>query len=441
MTRTRPDPTDYDGLPWSRGSEYAAIAGFWTFLALLEVLRRAVDPFRPFGAETRTAVVVAGAAIYVVWALLTPLVFRLTDRFPLARDAIARRLLFHLAVGLVVALAVEALNFTFIRSVVVQAVPGGGGPPFPRPGTGTALGVPLGSDSAAVLPTRPPRFGLGALVGRLWFLDEFLTYVALLATGAARHTLVRLRDREREAAALQEEGVTLKAEQATLHAEQATLKAERAELEAQLADARLAALRMQLNPHFLFNTLHAIGSLADEDPAGVQRVVARLSSLLRRTLEGTARKEVPLAEELSFLHDYLEIQKVRFAGTLRVHERVDVAARDALVPTLVLQPLVENAFEHAFSARGGGLLTLSARIDGDQLVLGVRDDGPGLEAAVGDPTKGRGGIGLANTRDRLDALYGDTARLDLVEPEDGGLLVAVTLPFHTADDLRAAVAP
>lgn len=407
-----PTPTaGASGAPWSRATEVSAIVGFWTFLAALEVLRRAVDPFQPFGTEARPIVIVAGALIYGVWALLTPLVFRLTDRYPLDRDGFARRLAVHLAIGLAVAVAVEALNISILRAVAVHAMSAGVGP-----------------ESAGAFPGRLGPFGtpqseFGSLFARLRFLDDFLAYVAVLALGAARHTLVRLREREREAADLKAEG--------------ATLVAERAELEVQLADARLAALRMQLNPHFLFNTLHAISSLAEDDPAGVQRVVARLSALLRRTLDGTARQEVSLAEELSFLHDYLEIQRVRFGGGLQVVERVDPLARDALVPTLVLQPLVENAVEHGVGRAGRGTITLSARLDGEHLVLGVQDDGPGLGASAA-PAKGRGGIGLANTRARLEALYGDAARLDLTEPEAGGLLVAIALPYHTAADLRAA---
>ena len=417
MTSTR-SPESPGALPWSRTTEVVAVVGFWVFLAALEVLRRTADPFRPPGGASAGAEALAHAAVYAVWAVLTPFVFWLTRRFPL-RGPVAWRVLLHVGIALLVAVVVEFINFNAVRAAT--------GPPPPRPEMGPPPGAPR------------PAFGVAGLVLRLWFLDEFVLYLGVLAVGFARSAFADLREREREAAALQEEGVTLKAERATLRAEQATLKAERAGLQAQLADARLSALRMQLNPHFLFNTLHAISSLADDDPAGVQRVVARLSALLRRALEGTARQEVPLAEELSFLHDYLEIQRVRFGGALRVHERVDPAVRDALVPTLVLQPLVENAVEHGVGPAGKGTITLSARLDGEALVLGVQDDGPGLGASNGAASaKGRGGIGLQNTRARLAALYGEDGRLDLVEPEAGGLLVALTLPYHTADDLRAA---
>ena len=413
-------------LPWSLRAERVAIVGFWAFLALLDVLRRTADPFRPGGDAATIGDALAGTAVFALWAVLTPLVFGLARRLPLIRGTVGRRLAVHVGAALAVAVIVEAVNFLVLRATI--------GPPPVLPGRGLANAP-----------------GLGEIVTRLWFLDELLLYLGVLAVGFARSALVSLRAREREAAALQEERAafrereaTLQAEQATLRAEHATLEAERAGLEAQLADARLAALRGQLNPHFLFNTLHAVGSLADEDPAAVQHLVARLSSLLRRTLENTLQREIPLAEELSFIGDYLAIQEVRFSDTLRVRERIDPATRDALVPALVLQPLVENAFEHAFSANGGGLLTISARLDGSQLVLGVRDDGPGLPAADGASrgaaTKGRGGIGLRNAHERLETLYGDAARLDLVEPEDGGLLVAVTLPYHTAADLRATAA-
>ena len=189
---------------------------------------------------------------------------------------------------------------------------------------------------------------------------------------------------------------------------------ESAELRAQLADARLDALRMQLNPHFLFNTLHAVSALVDRDPAGVRRMIARLSELLRHTIESRGSDEVPLRDELDFLRRYIEIMEVRFQGRLRVETSIAPDVTDALVPNLILQPIVENALEHgAARATSEGRVTITARRSGDDLLLSVQDNGPGL--AGGDK-----GVGLRNTEERLQQLYGDAASLSIASAEGGG---------------------
>jgi sensor histidine kinase YesM len=149
---------------------------------------------------------------------------------------------------------------------------------------------------------------------------------------------------------------------------------------------------------------------------------------------------VPLRDELAFLHDYLDIQRIRFQGMLEVTDDVAPEALDALVPNLLLQPLVENAVQHGVSRleTGTGRIVLRAWRDGERLVLHVRDNGPGLDG-WGPGGDGRaGGVGLANTQGRLDALYGDAARLLLRPAEGGGLVAEVALPYHTAADLRTA---
>jgi sensor histidine kinase YesM len=198
-------------------------------------------------------------------------------------------------------------------------------------------------------------------------------------------------------------------------------------------EARLTALQTQLNPHFLFNTLHAISSLVERDPRGVRRMIARLSELLRLTLERTEQQEVPLEQELAFLQRYLEIMQIRFQGSLEVETQVDPVVNEALVPTLILQPLVENAVKHGVSkVDGGGRIAVSARREGDRLVLSVRDNGPGLDGT--DATES--GLGLRNTRARLEHLYGAAQSLTLSALPDGGLIAEVRLPFHTRADLR-----
>jgi len=191
---------------------------------------------------------------------------------------------------------------------------------------------------------------------------------------------------------------------------------------------------MQLNPHFLFNTLHAVSALVERDPSGVRRMIARLSTLLRHTLDSGTAQEVPLGDELQFLRDYLDIQQVRFQGRLEVVEDVASGLLDALVPNLILQPLVENAIEHGVSEmEEGGHIEIAARREGDDLVLSVRDNGPGMDQEI--PLR-ENGVGLRNTRERLEGMYGDAGSLLLEAAEAGGLQAVVTLPYHTGGDLR-----
>jgi hypothetical protein len=198
-----------------------------------------------------------------------------------------------------------------------------------------------------------------------------------------------------------------------------------AQLETQLAQSQLQALRMQLQPHFLFNTLNAISALALSNPSQARLMIARLSDFLRLTLEERHAPQVPLSRELQFLECYLGIQQVRFQD--RLTTLLDVAADtvNAAVPNLILQPLVENALRHGLLAKaGGGTVRISARRHGDDLRLRVDDDGLGLPR--GGPLEG---IGLGNTRARLCMLFGTSARLDLMHRPEGGTRVEVRFPF------------
>ena len=197
--------------------------------------------------------------------------------------------------------------------------------------------------------------------------------------------------------------------------------------EALASEARLQALRYQINPHFLFNTLNAVSTLVVErHTAEATRMIARLSDFLRLTLDERAGDEVPMAEELEFVQRYLDIEQVRLGDRLRLEVSVAPDARDAIVPVLLLQPLVENAVKHGIATREeGGRIAITAERRGPTLCISVRDDGPGPGAGE----SGRG-IGLANTRERLRTLYGDAQRLELVVPPDGGTQVTVELPFR-----------
>jgi LytS/YehU family sensor histidine kinase len=208
-----------------------------------------------------------------------------------------------------------------------------------------------------------------------------------------------------------------------------------AELETRLTEARLQALQMQLNPHFLFNTLNAISSLMHKDVDTADRMIAKLSELLRYTLESTDEQEVSLRQELAFLDGYLEIQQARFGERLIVQREISPETLESRVPNLILQPLVENAIQHGIAphARVGQIHLRAARWN-DRLELEVRDNGKGL------PKNGplRDGVGLANTRARLLQLYGAAQTLELTDAAEGGMVVRITIPWQVADDSTSA---
>ncbi len=194
-------------------------------------------------------------------------------------------------------------------------------------------------------------------------------------------------------------------------------------------EAQLKMLRYQLNPHFLFNTLNAISTLVlDNQNRTANLAVSRLSEFLRYTLDQDPMKKVTLRQELDSLNLYLGIEKLRFGDRLRLEFDVDERAESALVPSLLFQPLVENAMKYAIAPREeGGSVTILAGIEGGALRLAVQDDGPGLPAA-GTSGKGRG-VGLRNTRERLKVLYGDAHRIDVVDVAPG-LRVEMRLPLE-----------
>lgn len=203
-------------------------------------------------------------------------------------------------------------------------------------------------------------------------------------------------------------------------------RALRAEAEAQAA--RLRALRYQLNPHLLFNTLNAISTLiVEQRGADATRMLSRLSDFLRMTLEGSDASEVPLEEELAFVQRYLEIERVRFGDRLGVRLDVAPAARCALVPSMLLQPLVENAVKHAVSTvEQGATITLAAKRDERRLRIVVSDNGPGMSPVGGT------GIGLTNVRERLQALHGSDHRFAVETAVGGGVRVTIEIPFRQA---------
>jgi signal transduction histidine kinase len=204
---------------------------------------------------------------------------------------------------------------------------------------------------------------------------------------------------------------------------------EQASLKAQLAQAQLQALKMQLHPHFLFNTLHSISSLVLEDPPKANSMIARLGDFLRLTLEHSNRQLVTLKEETDFVRCYLEIEQVRFGDRLTVNLNVDPAAASAQVPHLILQPVVENAIQHAIAPRATpGRIEVEARRLNSRVRIEVKDTGPGITGPV-ESLQGHG-VGLNNVRARLAQLYDGDFSFAMSNCPEGGLSVVLELPFQ-----------
>jgi two-component system LytT family sensor kinase len=204
-----------------------------------------------------------------------------------------------------------------------------------------------------------------------------------------------------------------------------------AHLETRLVEAQLRTLQAELHPHFLFNTLHAISTLVHSSPDAADRMISRLSDLLRITFDRSGAPTISLHEEIEFLQKYLDIEQMRFQDRLAVAYDIDPETLDADVPTLILQPLVENAIEHGVSPRSGaGTIRITSRHTDGVLLLEVRDNGGGL-ATSARPAGGGGGVGLSNTRERLGCMYGDQQALELSDSGEG-LAVRLRIPFRRA---------
>jgi len=236
-----------------------------------------------------------------------------------------------------------------------------------------------------------------------WALRNLITYCVILAVSYTANYRKELKDREVQAS----------------------------RLEGQLAKAQLHSLKSQLHPHFLFNSLNAISTLMRTDMDSAERMLDMVAELLRRSLRESAVQEVPLSREVEFVSRYLEIEQVRFSNRLKVEIQIPPELEQALVPHLILQPLVENAIRHGIGPKlGPGTVRIEARREASRLVLQVSDDGPGTgtrrSAAVGE------GVGLSNTRARLEQLFEAQASLEFGPVSTGGFLVCVRLPFRLA---------
>jgi two-component system LytT family sensor kinase len=230
---------------------------------------------------------------------------------------------------------------------------------------------------------------------------NIVSYIVVVAAGHAFEVYRRYRDRELAAS----------------------------QLETQLARANLHALEMQVQPHFLFNTLNSISELVHHDPEAADLMIAQLGDLLRMTTDGAMRQEVALVRELNFVGAYLDIERTRFQDRLSVKKQVDPDVLDCLVPNLILQPIVENAVRHGLSPRvAPGTLTITARRVNDRVRITIRDDGRGLPP----PEERRERVGIGNTRSRLRQTYGDAHRFEMADAPGGGTLVMIEVPYRPA---------
>jgi two-component system LytT family sensor kinase len=351
------------------GLRWPCVLGVATLLAILSSAL-AISFTRALGRPTTnwTSLVVLNATYWYVWALFTPSIVWLSQHFRFERQGLVRAFLIH----------VPSVALFSLAHIAAMA------------------GVQwwLATGSAYAWGTEVKR---AALMNFDW---EMMTYWAI--AGLSHAVLYYRESRER----------ALRTSQ----------------LETKLIEAQMAALRHQLQPHFLFNTLHAISALMHRDVDAADRTLMRLSDLLRMTLENMGRHENTLKAELDFLSKYLEIEQTRFADRLVVRFDVEPEALDALLPTLLLQPLVENAIKHGVSKKvGPGHINISARQEHDKLWIEVRDDGRGLsETAL---TALQKGIGVSTTRARLQHQFGADFRFEFHRLEEG-VAVVVAVPWR-----------
>jgi two-component system LytT family sensor kinase len=319
----------------------------------------------------------ATALTWYAWAALTPVIVVLVRRFPFTKGRWKASVLVHLVASMVLFGAQFGL--------------------FSLGSHAFHLAPPLSARRLAMGPP-PPPLGPVQEAFRWYFFRGAGTY-ALIVGGLVLLEYVR-KDRERVA------------------------------LEGQLALAELKALRMQLQPHFLFNTLHAIGVLIHSDPKAAHVMLTRLAELLRLSLDTASEPELPLEVELAFVEKYLAIQKARFGDRLTVRYALEPDTMRGLVPTLVMQPLVENALEHGVAPHARpGVIEIATSRTADALTIRVRDNGNGLSEGEG---RVKSGVGLANTRGRLRQLYGDRSSLTLANAVGGGLEAILEMPWREA---------
>jgi two-component system LytT family sensor kinase len=347
----------------SRGRLWTVVFGCWTLLALLFATQSLVYFAYSGTAVNSRRVIATTLTDWYLWAALTPAIAWLARRAPIVSPRWRSALLVHVPASIAVAVLKLALRFAIGRVVPLLAT----------------LAFPL------------------ILIAQ--FHLNLTTYWVIAGLAHAVDYYRKYQERERRAS----------------------------QLEARLAQAQLEVLRMQLHPHFLFNTLHAISALVRSAPEAAERMIAQLSDLLRLTLDNIGRDTVPVKDEMEFVDRYLAIQQTRFGARLKVTQRVDPDVLDARVPSQILQPIVENAIRHGIGPRaGGGTVDIDVSTRNGDIVLRVSDNGCGLPVA--GPAALRPGVGLTNTQARLHEMYGRAARITLSNAVRGGLVAEIVIP-------------
>lgn len=310
---------------------------------------------------------------WLLWAAISPLVFWLTQRFRLERGRLLRNSFIHVAACIALALIHRAVYLPIDWLLDVKAYA-----------------------AKSLLEVFNENFFFNLPNG-------FLCYLTILLAG----TYYR-------------------------HYEEEEVKISR--LKAEVTQAQLQALKMQLQPHFLFNTLNSISDLLDEDVEAAEVMLARLGDFLRLTLDNSGAEEVTLQEELEFLRCYLEIERVRFPDRLTVEIETAPETYEALVPNFILQPIVENAIRHGFMAHTGReRIEVHSHRENNRLCLEVRDNGPGLSEDNNADKKPKRGLGFKLTRERLERLYGNEQSFRLSNAQGGGLQVNFEIPYRISD--------
>src|SRR6266550_5705417 len=328
---------------------------------------------------------------WLLWAALAPLIFWFAQRFPIDRERWLLNSLFHIAACVSLSIAHRAIYLIIgwlLHVAAYQEL--------------TSIPQLYSSDILFNLPTGFMSYGT------IFLVSYVIGYYR-------RH---------------QQEELKI-----------SRLKAELAQAQLQVTEAQLQALKMQLHPHFLFNTLNSISALLDEDVDAADQMLARLGDLLRMTLENSGAQEVTLQEELEFLRCYLEIEQVRFHDRLTVSLQIEPETLEARIPNLILQPIVENAIKHGIVSRiAPGRIEIIARRSDGTLHLQVKDNGPGLHQGEALSGRVKEGLGLANTRARLEQMYRASYRFEMRDAPEGGLQVTMEVPFVTSGAVRAAEA-
>ena len=354
----------------------ASIWGIWTFIGIVFTLQGYFTSYRSERPMLFMESLYLQMTWSYVWALGTPLVLWAAARLPIERSNWIRSALLHIPISIVLSVVLTALARVIIWLVL-----------------GYRMGRPLTFESITNFVVGNFSEGIG-----IYLLIALMSY----AYGYYR------RYREGQLRTLQ--------------------------LEAQLSHAQLQALKMQLHPHFLFNTLHSISALLTKDVEAARKMITRLGDFLRLTLENSGSQEVTLQQEMEFLSCYLEIERIRFQNRLVTRMDLGPQTLEAKVPNLILQPIVENAIRHGIAPRSTpGLIEIEAKQLDGTLRIQVRDNGPGLPEHRTSDNQFKKGLGLANTETRLERLYGADHLFNLSNNPEGGLIVTLEIPFHKDD--------